>query len=75
MAYSVDGSCPRGHPVLLPSLILIVTYPTVTHGKGVTLASGGQYSGHADFFNTWNQKALQQIVAACRDGIPHCGRH
>jgi Domain of unknown function (DUF1996) len=75
MAYSVDASCPRGHRVLLPSLILIVTYPTVTHGKGVTLASGGQYSGHADFFNTWNQKALQQIVDACRDDIPHCGRH
>ena len=75
MAYSVDGNCPRGHPVLLPSLILIVTYPTVTHGRGVTLASGGEYSGHADFFNTWNQKALRQIVAACRDGIPHCGRH
>ena len=69
------GTVRAAHPVLLPSLILIVTYPTVTHGRGVTLASGGEYSGHADFFNTWNQKALRQIVDACRDGIPHCGRH
>ena len=65
---------PAAHPVPLPSLILIVTYPTVTLGRGVTLASGGEYSGHADFFNTWNQKALQQRRGlSC--GVPHYGRH
>jgi Domain of unknown function (DUF1996) len=74
MAYSIRGGCPRGHPVLVPSLILIVSYP-ITKGSDVSLSSGGQYSAHADFLNAWKQRALERIVKECRAGRPYCARH
>ena len=73
-ASSADGRCPRAHPVLVPSLILIVTYPVMS-GVGVFLASGGQHTGHGDFFNAWKQSALARIVRNCAAGRSHCGRH
>ena len=39
----------------------------------VYLASGGQYSGHADFVNAWNQAALSKLVASCLNRFRHCG--
>lgn len=58
------GVCPADHPVLLPRIRVNVRYPT-TGGPGVTLASGGQYSGHADFFNVWVPKELKRLVKTC----------
>jgi hypothetical protein len=74
MAYSSSEVCPSDHPVQLPSLILIVTYP-IPSGRGTTLASGGQLTGHGDFFNAWKEPALRQIVQDCVAGRPLCGRH
>ena len=39
----------------------------------IELASGGQYSGHADFINAWDQKALTALVAGCLNKYRHCG--
>jgi hypothetical protein len=64
MAYSRDYACPRSHPVKVPLIRLTVRYP-IDRGAGVSLASGGQFSGHADFFNAWNQRALDRLVDAC----------
>jgi hypothetical protein len=51
LAYHLaSGACPAGYPVPIPRVRVNVHYPT-TGGPGVALASGGQYSGHADFFN------------------------
>ena len=65
--------CPSTHPHALPQISLIYRYPT-TGGPGTTLASGGQFSGHADFFNAWNQTELQRLVDACLNALRHCGR-
>ena len=69
MAYSRDYVCPRSHPVKVPLIRLTVRYP-ITSGDGVALASGGQLSGHADFFNAWDQQALERLVDACFHGRP-----
>jgi hypothetical protein len=58
------GTCPDGYPVPIPRLRMNVRYPT-TGGPGVALASGGVYSGHADFFNVWNAKELRRLVREC----------
>jgi hypothetical protein len=71
MAYSVKGVCPAGHPVAVPALQVNVRYPSAG-GPGLTLASGGQDSGHADFFNTWNQAELQRLVNVCLNALRHC---
>ena len=64
MAYSRDYVCPRSHPVKVPLIRLTVRYP-IDRGSGLTLASGGVYSGHADFFNAWDQRALSKLVDDC----------
>jgi Domain of unknown function (DUF1996) len=64
MAYSTDYVCPHSHPVKVPLVRLTLRYP-IDHGAGVTLASGGQYSGHGDFINAWDQAALAKLVDDC----------
>ena len=64
MAYSRGFVCPRSHPVKVPLIQLMIRYPLVS-GKGVTLASGGRFSAHADFFNAWDEPALVRLVDAC----------
>jgi Domain of unknown function (DUF1996) len=73
MAYAERGACPADHPVAVPAISLIYRY-AVTGGPGVTLASGGQYSAHADFFNGWRQSTLVSLVNNCLNALRHCGR-
>jgi uncharacterized protein DUF1996 len=73
MAYPERGACPADHPVAVPAISLIYRYPTAG-GPDVELASMGQYSGHADFFNAWNERALTRLVNRCLNGLRHCGR-
>jgi hypothetical protein len=71
MAYSVRGQCPASHPVAVPAIALIYRYP-ITGGENVTLASGGQFSGHGDFFNAWRPGALQSLVSRCLNQLRMC---
>jgi hypothetical protein len=59
-----NGVCPPTHSVPIPRLRLNVLYPT-TGGPSTELASKGQYSGHADFFNAWDPKELRRLVTKC----------
>jgi hypothetical protein len=72
MAYSDRGACPRSHPTAVPSISLIYQYPPLTDGT-VTLASGGMYSGHADFMNAWDERALGTLIARCLNVSRACG--
>ena len=64
---------PKVFQVAMPALSLVLRYPVTTTDKTVELASGGQFSGHADFINTWNQPVLRnQLVAGCLNKY-HCG--
>jgi len=73
MAFSRLGRCPASHPVAVPILTANVIYP-FRGGGGVSLSSGGQYTGHADFFNTWDQRALAALVRRCLNAGRVCGR-
>jgi len=73
MAYPMRGSCPATHPVAVPAIELIYRYP-VTSGSSIVLSSGGQYSGHADFFNAWDQATLTRLVDNCLNELRHCAR-
>jgi hypothetical protein len=64
MAHSRDYVCPASHPVKVPLIRLMIRYPIVD-GRGVTLASGGQLTGHADFVNAWDQRVLERLVREC----------
>jgi len=71
MAYSMRGRCPADHPVAVPALQVNIRYASAG-GAGLVLASGGQFSGHADFFNTWNQGRLRGLVNGCLNALRHC---
>jgi hypothetical protein len=73
MAYATRRSCPSTHPVEVPQITQIYRYAT-RGGEGFTLASGGQYSAHADFVNAWKQGALRRLVDECLNALVHCGR-
>jgi len=73
VAYGRLGACPADHPVALPSLALIVHYPISGDPGTVTLSSGSVYSGHADFFNAWNQAFLAKEVDDCLNATVRCG--
>jgi hypothetical protein len=74
VAYPVGGRCPTKRPVALPALALVYQFPAIAPGTIVTLASGGQYSGHADFVNSWNQAGLKQLVTLCLNEARGCGQ-
>ncbi len=68
MAYAGVGGvrgCPSSHPVPVPELSLNFRYKISGPLGGVRLASGGVHSAHADFFNSWNQDVLSQLVRDC----------
>jgi hypothetical protein len=60
LAYSSDGECPRSYPVEVPALSLVIYYGV--SGAGAELSSGGEFSAHADFVNSWNQETLARLV-------------
>lgn len=62
LAYSVARRCPTGYPVSIPRLSLRIHY-RIGDVSGLTFASGGAYSAHADFFNAWDQRVLAGLVA------------
>jgi hypothetical protein len=61
-------SCPADHPVVLPHLRYNIDYPGVTNGAGVTLASGGPGTSHADFMSGWDQQRLTDLVEQTNNG-------
>lgn len=73
MRYSSGGGCPDSHPVHVPQLTFTVQYPVSGDASDLELASGGRFSGHADFMNAWDQQALEREVTVCLNRSLVCG--
>ena len=71
--YAMQGRCPARFSHALPQISLIYRYP-VSGAGDVQLASGGQLTAHADFFNAWRQSDLQTLVDGCLNALRHCQR-
>jgi hypothetical protein len=75
MAFGIGGGvCPADHPVQLPTLVYVLSYPEslAKSPEGITLSSGTVYSMHADFFNAWDEDALAQRVRDCLNQHVKC---
>ena len=68
MAYSKKGLCPKGYPVPAPQIMLIIQYPIASETP-LQLASFGQITGHADFFNGWSPPELKRLVDNCLNAL------
>ena len=73
MHYSSGGACPASHPVPVPQLTFSVQYPVSGDPSDLELTSGGLLTGHADFFNSWDQAALTREVQLCLHRNVVCG--
>jgi hypothetical protein len=78
VVYEVNGSCPAGFPHVLPEISERVHFhvmdPTGPDGTvRLTLSSGPYYTMHGDFWNTWQQPRLDQLVRDCIVARVHCG--
>ena len=73
VARSADGACPESHPVVMPQLLLTITYPVTGDGHDLSLASGSLLTGHADFFNAWHEDKLRTEVESCIHRGLTCG--
>lgn len=76
MAYAISRrgrrTCPSSHPLPVPRLQQFIYYQS-PGGPGIELASGGPYSGHADFFNAWDGEILDKLVVNCIHRRVVCG--
>jgi len=78
VAYPEGGFCPSGFPHVLPRISERVHYgvmdPINPDGSiALSLSSGPYWSFHADFWNTWQQARLDQLVQECLVDQVHCG--
>jgi hypothetical protein len=72
LSYAAGGHCDYAHSTPIPRLLMSVVYP-ITGGSAVTLASGSALTGHADFFNAWDQGELGMLVRRCLNYRNDCG--
>jgi len=73
VAYPRKDVCPATHPVKLPHIKLYVRFPQSVGGSGYVFSDGMQVA-HADFWNTWQQPALEELVVRCLNAGVDCGR-
>ncbi|MFL5737412.1 MAG: DUF1996 domain-containing protein [Actinomycetota bacterium] len=73
VVYPEDGMCPASHPIALPRLIARFEYPVGKMTGHIRLSSGPAFTIHGDFWNTWKQHALQELVVRCLNADRDCG--
>jgi Domain of unknown function (DUF1996) len=61
VAYASGGRCPGSHPVALPTIVLILLYPTES---GRPLQASGRFGAHGDFINGWDPELQAKLVQA-----------
>ena len=66
MAYSSGTTCPDSHPVEVPALSLVISYPVA--GGSTAILSSGRFSAHADFVNAWDQATFAGLVDGYLNG-------
>jgi hypothetical protein len=88
VAYADGRSCPETHPEPIPRIRVRIHYGIWDPCRGTAactpesapenamslrLSSGPYYTIHADFWNTWRQHALNDLVAECVNSSAACG--
>ena len=80
VAYSYEDDddvnrCPRSHPVAVPRLTMLVEWDDFYPDPAtLSLSSGSVHTMHADFWNTWHQPRLEQLVRLCLDASRECSK-
>jgi len=82
MAFSpgIGSPCPSTHPVAVPRVEFLITYPVNGTGltlggtrNGVNVTNAPGYTFHGDFFNAWPAAELRRRVTNCINAGYICG--
>jgi hypothetical protein len=78
VSYPVQGTCPSNFRHRLPRISERIHYgimnPLALDGSvALTFSNGAYWAYHADFWNTWQQDRLDQLVEECLVARTHCG--
>jgi uncharacterized protein DUF1996 len=80
MAFAPGLVCPPTHPVVLPRVEYLITYPVTGTGltlagtrNGVNVTTAPGYTFHGDFMNAWDPAELERRMADCIRGQRICG--
>jgi len=73
VAYPRSGACPSTHRVKVPHVKLYIRFPQSIGGPGYAF-SDGNLIPHADYWNTWQQPALVDLVRRCLNAGVDCGQ-
>lgn len=65
VAYAHLGRCTAEHPVAIPSVSFVITYPTGGSADGFRLSSGMGSSMHGDAFVAWDPAVMNDRVKSC----------
>lgn len=71
VAYKVSGRCDAGHPIGIPFINFFVRHCEDCGGPDWHLSDGTNRM-HVDFWNTWQQDALEALIDRCR--FTNCGQ-
>lgn len=80
LVFAVGSGCPASHPVVLPRVEFLITYPVngggltlagTRNGVNVTMAPG--YTFHGDFMNAWDPAELDRRIRNCINADLKCG--
>ena len=72
MAYDDDDECPPTHPKRITRLTQRYEYDARPDPRKLTIASGSVNTMHADFWNTWKEPVLDNLVDYCIRGGRQC---
>jgi hypothetical protein len=64
VVYPMNDKCPATHPVKVPEIFMHVRFAPGVGGPGYVL-SDTTIAPHADFWNTWQQPKLEELVQKC----------
>ena len=70
MVAAGSEGCPSDHPYPVPRLQTNFQFPMPTTSGKVKLSSGEYSTMHADFFNAWQEGALEDLVKRCINAGP-----
>jgi len=80
MVFATAPTCPASHPVPVPRVEFLITYPVNGTGlslagtrNGVNVTTAPGYTFHGDFFNAWDAAELQRRVNNCIRAGYICG--
>ncbi len=77
VAYPIGTSCPAAFPHHLPRLSQRIHLGVMSPlgpagGPALLLSSGPYFTMHSDFWNTWQQPRLDQLVSECLNADIRC---